>query len=192
LLDGKVYTGKHEGSYNSNYLGSGIHLKRAIKKHGRENFSVPKIITWSSNQKDLDNQEKYWINESLTTFGRENVYNIGIGGKGGDNITLNPNKEQICKNLRLNHADFSGKNNPAFGNTRIVGKRNPNFGSHKFLGTPFRTVGYKFMHNPDTQEGKYTLEKETINWLNKGWIFGRRESTKQNMRKPKKRKKPNV
>jgi group I intron endonuclease len=36
LIDEKIYVGVHLSNdiNNDNYLGSGIHLKRAIKKHG--------------------------------------------------------------------------------------------------------------------------------------------------------------
>jgi hypothetical protein len=37
LIDGKIYIGQDLNN-NPDYLGSGIYLKRAIKKHGRNNF----------------------------------------------------------------------------------------------------------------------------------------------------------
>ena len=40
LLNGKYYVGAHRTTKkNDDYLGSGVALKRAIKKYGRENFS---------------------------------------------------------------------------------------------------------------------------------------------------------
>ena len=41
LLDGKYYVGCHQTKNpNDGYLGSGKHLKRAIKKYGFDNFKV--------------------------------------------------------------------------------------------------------------------------------------------------------
>ena len=38
LVNGKIYIGKHEGSENDNYLGSGEIFSLALRKYGKENF----------------------------------------------------------------------------------------------------------------------------------------------------------
>ncbi len=39
-LDGKIYIGVHKTQdINDDYMGSGLHLKRAQEKHGIENFT---------------------------------------------------------------------------------------------------------------------------------------------------------
>ena len=40
LINGKIYVGKHKGAFTEKYLGSGVHLKRAVKIYGKECFSV--------------------------------------------------------------------------------------------------------------------------------------------------------
>lgn len=78
LLNNKFYIGKDEKN-NPKYLGSGKILKLAISKHGIENFKK-EILEVCSNKKQLEEQEKFWIDKlSATTLG----YNITEGGTGG-------------------------------------------------------------------------------------------------------------
>lgn len=66
------------------YLGSGIYLKRAINKYGKNNFS--RIILEECNSKDkLDKQECYWI-EFYDAVNSDKYYNIASGGDGGNTI----------------------------------------------------------------------------------------------------------
>jgi hypothetical protein len=44
LINGKKYIGS-DSNNNPNYLGSGTHIKKAIKKYGRENFTKTIINT---------------------------------------------------------------------------------------------------------------------------------------------------
>ena len=40
LINGKIYIGKRQKQeFDKYYLGSGIYLKKAIEKYGKENFS---------------------------------------------------------------------------------------------------------------------------------------------------------
>lgn len=79
LLNGKKYVGKHVGKPESSkkYLGSGIHLLRALKKYGKENFK--KTIIEYIEDGDLNEREIYWIKQYKTY---ENGYNMTEGGDG--------------------------------------------------------------------------------------------------------------
>jgi len=78
LINGKFYVGKDEKN-SPNYLGSGKILRIAIEKYGIENFKK-EILEECLTRDELNNREKYWINElSATTVG----YNISEGGTGG-------------------------------------------------------------------------------------------------------------
>jgi len=61
---------------NDGYMGSGKLLKRAIKKHGIENF-IKEILFIFDNEQDMINKEKELVEVS------EQSYNLCEGGKGG-------------------------------------------------------------------------------------------------------------
>jgi len=89
-LDGKVYIGKCEGSLEKRFQrhcrpSSGcVKIKNAIKKHGKENFSIEEIDS-CENAKDLNKREIYWISQYKSV---ESGYNLTYGGEGGS-----PSKE---------------------------------------------------------------------------------------------------
>jgi GIY-YIG catalytic domain. len=91
----KIYIGKTKEN-NDDYFGSGLLIKRAIKKYGIENFTK-EIIEICLNEEQLNEREMFWINEFNST--NKNIgYNITSGGNGGDTFTNNPNKEKIREN----------------------------------------------------------------------------------------------
>lgn len=95
LINGKIYVGQ-DIKNDSNYLGSGLLIERAIKKHGREHFKK-EIVEVCFSQNELNEKEIYWIKQFNST-NRRIGYNISIGGQGG-----NLGKEWLSK--------ISGRNN---------------------------------------------------------------------------------
>ena len=80
LLDGKIYIGQDSKNKNS-YLGSGLYLKRAIKKYGKENF-IKEILEDNIKSKDILNiREIYWI-EKFNSIDPKLGYNLTKGGGG--------------------------------------------------------------------------------------------------------------
>ena len=80
LINGKKYIGKDETN-NPKYLGSGLELKHAIKKYGRENF-IKETLAVCNNRIELNILEEYYIkyyNAQLSSL----FYNIAPGGTGG-------------------------------------------------------------------------------------------------------------
>lgn len=59
IKNGKKYLGK-DTKNDPNYLGSGVILKLAIKKYGKENFKK-EIIEVCQDQNELKLREKYWL-----------------------------------------------------------------------------------------------------------------------------------
>jgi len=87
LVNNKVYIGQRKGTFDSTYYGSGLCLKSAVKKYGKDKFSVAALLP-ASNKRELDILERKYIKAHRELFGRVNCYNIADGGEGGD--TGNP------------------------------------------------------------------------------------------------------
>jgi histone H3/H4 len=80
-VNGKYYIGKHKtDDLADDYLGSGLALKRAIRKYGKENFSR-EILGEFATQDELDMAEKQMITEEILSD--PNCYNLALGGQGG-------------------------------------------------------------------------------------------------------------
>ena len=78
-VNGKFYIGVHKTETpNDNYMGSGVAVRRAIAKYGKENFA--KEILFITDNK----QEAYKKEADLTVdYINENCYNMRQGGVGG-------------------------------------------------------------------------------------------------------------
>lgn len=78
LINGKIYIGKHntEFLYDS-YRGTGTRIKRAIKKYGKENFSIEYLFFGFSEQDAYDFEESIVTKDFIK---RNDVYNSRIGG----------------------------------------------------------------------------------------------------------------
>lgn len=79
-ITGRIYVGKEKRN-NPRYLGSGIIIKKAIKKYGRENFTK-EILQICESKEEWLVAEKDWI---LKLKARDRLigYNISVGGDGG-------------------------------------------------------------------------------------------------------------
>jgi len=60
LTNNKKYIGKDVNN-NPKYLGSGLDLKKAIKKYGRKNFKK-EILEHCNSKEELWQREEYWLN----------------------------------------------------------------------------------------------------------------------------------
>lgn len=98
-INGMYYIGKDKHN-NPNYLGSGLHLKRAIKKYGKENFKKIILIKCSS-YKSLNEEESKIINERVIR--NKMSYNIALGGQGGDLFTWKQ-KIEMGINLKISNS----------------------------------------------------------------------------------------
>jgi len=85
LINGKKYIGQHRGEFDLTYIGSGILIYKALKKYGKENFTV-KILKIAKNKKELSYLEKNFI-EINNAVKSKHYYNIHEGGIGGDTFS---------------------------------------------------------------------------------------------------------
>jgi len=92
LINNKIYIGLHTtDNINDGYLGSGIFLKKAIKKYGYTNFKK-EILYVFDNKKDMITKEKEIVNEDFIL--RKDTYNMAKGGYGLS--TLSSEKRKIA------------------------------------------------------------------------------------------------
>lgn len=85
LLDKSVYVGQHFtklGHRKNNYFGSGVYLKRAIKKYGKHNFKKTILFEGPCTQIQLNELEQYYIWLAKNNNSNVNCYNIAKGGRG--------------------------------------------------------------------------------------------------------------
>lgn len=103
-VNGKIYIGKHE-TYNvdDDYFGSGKLIQAAIEKYGLENFTKTLLIDLQ-NAEEMNLLEKLVVTPEFCT--REDVYNINIGGDGGQMYVNASNK-----NIGFKYANSHGLNN---------------------------------------------------------------------------------
>jgi hypothetical protein len=81
-LNGKYYYGAHSTeNIDDGYLGSGIALKKAIQKYGKENF-YREIIEFCNEENEMYLKEEKIVAEH---YKKEECYNMNVGGKGGWN-----------------------------------------------------------------------------------------------------------
>lgn len=84
----KIYIGCHKTTnIEDDYLGSGKHLKRAIKKYGRDSFEKHILYVFDTPE-DMFLCEENIVTESFVK--QNSNYNLTTGGRGGFEHSLNP------------------------------------------------------------------------------------------------------
>ena len=151
-LTGKFYIGVHSTNIlNDKYYGSGIQIKQAIKKYGKNNFTF-EILKFCKTREDAFVEEFNLVNENVIKD--SNSYNMMIGGLGGT-IKTEDMKNKVSAKLKgrkfseehrkkIGEANrkriiseetknkLRGENNPMFGKT---GDKNPSFGKKHSIET---------------------------------------------------------
>ena len=110
LVNGKIYIGAHR-TYNKedNYFGSGLLIKKAIKKYGKSNF-LKEILFECSSEDEMFEKEM-----ELVQIGT-NFYNLRVGGRAGPPIgyvkkKFGPHTEKSKKNISVGVKEYY-KHNP--------------------------------------------------------------------------------
>jgi len=171
-LDGKIYIGKHQTKdLDDGYMGSGKHLKRAIVKHGIENFSK-EIVYQFDNEADMNAKETELVNVDFTL--REDTYNLCVGGQGGFSY-INNSPDLIAK-----RDTYENKLAGRIAANKVI---NEKYDSLNFTATKLKTdAKFRSEFQIKVSAGlKQKFEKDGHHWQGKQHS----EETKQKMRKHK-------
>lgn len=132
INSGKFYIGSHKTEdLNDGYFGSGIYLKRAIKRYGRNAF-VKENIQYCQSEDEMIKRET----EYLQMFRESNVYNLKFCSSGGNTRELytNEQKREYIQKLIDNPAcpiGKKGRSNHMFGKQSPVEVRLKQSDAHK-------------------------------------------------------------
>jgi group I intron endonuclease len=161
LLNGKIYIGQTSKDLNTNYLGSGSVVIKAIKKYGNSNFKR-EVLEECESKECMNNREKHWI-QHFDSINRNIGYNVSIGGEGGNlGDKVNQKISETRKNKIL-AKDISGniflidKDDERFKTRELVGIRKGVIASNK--GIPMSDKQKEKMKIPKTEAHKEKLSK---------------------------------
>lgn len=106
MVNKKIYIGLHATkNLNDGYLGSGVFLKKAIKKYGKDNFTK-EILFIFNNKKDMITKEKEIVNEGFIK--RKDTYNMTKGGFGLSTLSESERIKAI-KKMKLTKQNLNYK-----------------------------------------------------------------------------------
>lgn len=195
-VNNNIYIGKHKTTdLDDGYMGSGCIIKHAIEKYGIDKFTK-EILYIFDNEEQMNNMEKEIVNDEFIL--REDVYNLKKGGDKGwwdGNLDKHNNKhnyrktgnygwksrpiidEEFCKKVsdamieyfKHNHANFTNKTHTEE-TKRKIGEAN----KIKQKGNLNSQFGKCWIYNENQEENKNIKKEELQNWLDKGWIRGRK------------------
>jgi hypothetical protein len=129
-LTHKIYVGVHAtDDLNDGYMGSGLHIKRAIEKYGIDNFERT-ILSFFDSEEEMFEAEK---NIVTPEFVKEDTnYNIAVGGNGGHTGNYDSKKRSelisIASSNKVVAKDKNGdiikvsKDDPRFNTKELVGQ----------------------------------------------------------------------
>lgn len=191
-VNGRKYIGQKKSNkfLGDRYLGSGVHLTNAIKKYGREIFTVD-LIEWCDTYEDINERERYWISY-YNAVDSSDFYNESYGGQ---DVSPMKGKKRSKKSREQQSQAITGKNNPFYGRKHseetiqkikdnmpdLSGENNPIYGkiainnglSIKFINpcnvSDLINKGWKIgsIHPPYTEESKKKLSES-----HKGLLIG--------------------
>ena len=147
LINNKIYIGVHKtNKLDDGYMGSGLAIKRAIKKYGIENFEK-EILEFFDSQQEMYEKEYEVVNESFIK--REDTYNLKEGGEG---FREGNNKDKVVVK------DIDGK-------SLLVSKDDPRYLSGELVG-----VNKGFAICLDKDGNKIRVNVKAEQYLNKEFV----------------------
>ena len=108
-INGRLYIGQKTGNFIEIYKGSGVALKNAFKKYGKENFSV-KLQEYADDRKSLNELERDYIKKYNAT-GNGKYYNLCSGGDSWGSPHTQETREKIRQAALGRPSPMKGKPN---------------------------------------------------------------------------------
>lgn len=138
LINNKMYIGQHRGKFNARYLGSGLYIKRAVKKYGQENFKV-ELLHVAKTLEELNILEIEYI-KKYNAYNDDNFYNLSNGGEGNSRICSEETKKKISKALK---GKLSKEKHPLWGKHHSIETKNKISQANKGRYVGSKSVLYK-------------------------------------------------
>lgn len=190
-LNNMIYVGVHKtDDPDDSYMGSGIHIKRAIAKYGVKNFQKDILFEYE-NENEAYAKEAEIVNEDFLK--RSDTYNITLGGVGGFyHIDLSGDKNPMkdpsvaakvaegIKQKRNSNKEFydnvSKSNIEKYNSNKTIDK------SHSDETKAKIAKGLKeyYSKNPQKHAGK-PLSQETKDKISSAWSDEKKELQRQRM-----------
>ena len=149
VINGKEYIGMCSSKQRfESYLGSGILLRQAIEKYGKDNF-VREILEECDDEESLRKAEIKWIRH-YDAVKNENFYNLHEGGRGGS--TGFKEETSMATIVKKTWSEYSEKERKARG--KIISK------SRKEKGT---AAGKN-----NTMYGRSAVKEKNLKWYTNG------------------------
>lgn len=124
-VNNKIYIGQTIFSFDERYYGDvykythNNYLKRAIEKHGIENFKIDKEFYIAYSKEELDMKEQEFI-KKFKSNNPKYGYNYLSGGHNGKHNIVSRMKISIAQRGKLNHMyGKRGKNNPKYSRVTV-------------------------------------------------------------------------
>jgi hypothetical protein len=180
-INGKKYIGLCTRE-DKNYLGSGILLKEAIRKYGKDNFTR-EILEECDDFKMLCEREIYWI-QKYDAVNNNDFYNLSYGGSAGDSklmkeywSSMTPEQRKNSRNWKphFKGLEQSGKNH--------ISKKDPNW-THKVSKAVKQTwdnyteeqkaerlknfIGYDKSGKKNPMYGRSAVTEKNLKWYTNG------------------------
>ena len=195
LVNNKLYIGqvvtykgiqqRFERHIQSAEAGADFKLSRAIRKYGKDNFTI-EIIDFANSREELNKKEKHWI-YYYDSF--NNGYNMTLGGEGGNTYSkrtpeqMKITKQKISNAIHLNNGNkgqYTGEKNSMYGKhhseqtkqiirDKLIGKKKPkDHGQHVSAANKGRHKNYipavvkLYIKNIHTNECERLSAKEIV------------------------------
>ena len=158
-LNGNIYIGvtnKVSNIYDRGYIGSGVRITRAIKKHKKENFTC-KILEVCENEEEAYKLERLYVNEGFVA--RKDTYNVKLGGDGGWDL-VNSDPESRIRMVETTRANGSYEKRTAINRANGVYENMPCHSSDS-IAKSIKTKQDRGVFDIQDRSYLYTLEAIT-------------------------------